>query len=874
MGVAIPATLPASLNTTIPASGALSDNQESTDLSDITSTSTTQATAAAPSSGSSDSGISLEKLTPEIIAAELSIAVLASVVLISEVVPTTASAKETSSLDDFTALKKDFDEGKIDQATYEAGLGKVWVDIYDQHDPQTWLTQAAILDEIDTQKLTPILFEAQPDYLINPTSKVYVPLVEYSHLSEFNKSVDTLLGLPDKKLQEIGLNKGDGNLKPESRDKLIAAIQDNGGAKFKFFKETSKTGAVLEAIYSQRILSPLKMNWISRIITFFLGKSWRQTTTPDAIAKTALGLGITPYEIVDDGNGNRVFRGPKFLFGKSLSEYSTFNNFFTRDLTTTARSQYVAEAINQNAKLLSGVEGIEDPYLPSAVVISSADARLRFQTLALGHADDLQWISGKVFTPNAVQIDENKGDNPVYYEGKYYYRVSDALNIKTKSVGSVVVSEEADIKAYDIKLPLTSANNVQSVQHAQTALLNALFTDMNGRGVIQNTQRLAPADVHNYVSSVNGTALSNLEAAKLMEGRLAKLQGQLKNPPDAQKASIQKQIEDMKEIQTIFAEQEKQLGRASSSTIDISGTSLSVAENAVANQANILATNNRKVMIIKHAGLVDTYSVHIFIGATGVDQVRVGNSGNTVRRQGDWQGDMAAGGESVTTYDNVTKLTSGQALGKFPITGSTVQSFYFSDEFKLTDDVQNFQNSLGKIELNRLPEIKAQMGNVILQMEPALLAQVKEIAPPAHAIAAYMETQGWLAIDAESLNKARADNNLKSFWEILDKNLKGGANNYVQGIRQERIQYMAQELAAKLQLPPPDEAAMAAVKSNNLDQIKAKFAVAPEQVKNLSARLSASDKAKYAPLLKNPAFVTRVQANVQSLRVQQARLKL
>jgi hypothetical protein len=121
-------------------------------------------------------------------------------------------------------------------------------------------------------------------------------------------------------------------------------------------------------------------------------------------------------------------------------------------------------------------------------------------------------------------------------------------------------------------------------------------------------------------------------------------------------------------------------------------------------------------MIMKHDG-TETYSVHVFIGATGVDQVNVDKSidGYT---QGDRAGDMAFGLEK-----RKGKLASGQFVGRFPVNGSTVQSFYFTKDFEKVDSLVKFEGSFGRKE--DIPEVKTKMGDVLFKMKPQRLVQIE-----------------------------------------------------------------------------------------------------------------------------------------------------
>ena len=450
-------------------------------------------------------------------------------------------------------------------------------------------------------------------------------------------------------------------------------------------KEQSKIGKVIKTIYQQHgvkgtLFKPIRSRFITNILTRFSGWLQRLKSTPKEIAKTSQSLGITPYEVVKNKSGELLFRGPKYLFGKNIADYKTFNDFFVRDLTEEARADYLRQAKNKNAEILESFEKAKEANL-SAVVIASADSRVRVETLEAGELNKPQRIVGKVLNESAAEYAEISGDNPIYYGDNYSFRVSDSLLAKVKDNG------EPDYP----KMNEPSSSSLDNFYRAQQGLMNLAYEHMNREGVYQIIQRLAPADIHNYTAPVNGRVLNFLEATQFLERKLSE---------SGISKETKKVIENMKKI---FSEQDNNKG-----VVEISGTQYSVSTEAVAQQANILSQNNRKVMIMKHDG-IDAYSVHVFIGATGVDQVNVDLDGGGYE-QGERTGDMAFGGESKKG-----KLVSGESIGKFPVNGSTVMSFYFSTLFDLADGIkshiQAFKNKIVA------PELRVKMGDIVLKLK-------------------------------------------------------------------------------------------------------------------------------------------------------------
>lgn len=102
---------------------------------------------------------------------------------------------------------------------------------------------------------------------------------------------------------------------------------------------------------------------------YVMAKDYEPNAAPMEIAKESLGLGINPYELVKDVNEKWVFRGIPYLFGKRLQEYRDFDDFFIRDLTLTAKEDYLKTLRSMETKL------------NKKLIINAADSRLRFITL-------------------------------------------------------------------------------------------------------------------------------------------------------------------------------------------------------------------------------------------------------------------------------------------------------------------------------------------------------------------------------------------------------------------------------------------------------------------------------------------------------------
>ena len=432
-------------------------------------------------------------------------------------------------------------------------------------------------------------------------------------------------------------------------------------------------------------------------------------------------------------------RGANYLFGKPHDQFKSHNLFFVRDLTPEARGKYLIE-LTGHEKALSKITGVRSG---SRFVASAADARLSINTLEPGQLGQKIQIYGKILSDSAVEKAVGQNDISGYSDKRYGMTVPELFGLEHN--GQKLKGDWTPHKSGSI----SSRFNPDMVRGAQMDLLGALFQDMNSDpgGVTLLKQRLAPADGHNFRFPVDGVPLSNLEAVEFLEERAKK------SIPPKSSAELAK----YKELIEIFKLQEESLGRSSQSTIDIVGSHRSVSELAVRQAPNVISQNSRKISILKHG---NSFSVHVFIDASGVSKVYTDPvSGKTVsagnklgnmqfghdtytRNEGFTQNEINRTGQggdfqvsdSTHTRDGLKKLNPGQTdvgseWGRFSMRGSTVVSLYFSDEYELTDSVKKYQTTMetlrAKGKIPRVPEIRVQAGDVLMQKRPeALLVEI------------------------------------------------------------------------------------------------------------------------------------------------------
>lgn len=613
-----------------------------------------------------------------------------------------------------------------------------------------WVQRADLLDAID--KLVELDPSLKPMKANEPPTKDWaeaaVPLVPYKLM---------------KKVNDAAQAARTGKEFRDSDDAKIVEVEHTGTAAMvqKFSRQNNPFKSIFLGIY--------------RILTMVLGKLYYRPLRGDESEKIAgfsRGMGIRSTELLmkkgsADAHNEKVFgyyRGPKYLFGQSIHKYHTINDWFIRKLTDPGTEEYLESVVAKESKLTANYgepDKSDDGTNISRLVIANSDSRVRQRVLIADEFGVPQELTGKVLSDEAAIQAGAWNDNPTFYKEKYKYTTKNAIG---RENDDPIEINSADIKAIQKKIEnnsekieklkknldslktrsklnprnfllmkkvefqikrLNSRNKKLSGQlviGAQHELLGGMWRAFNRRGAIQIIQRLAPADVHNYVAPLNGKPLSHKEACEVLEKYLQKQQ----NLGDAA------EIEHLKNLIQIFKAQKKELGRPSQSTIDIYGTNESVSTPAVANKSSILAQNDRKVMMFLHED--GSFSMHVFIGATGVNKVDVDPQTRAKMKQGVVKGNMQFGPDVYgKTADNMTrdshrKLRLGEWKGGFPINGSTVLSYYFPNDFAILPKVRSYKEKAvyGKGAERSEVELKVNMGDPLLIKTEILYAQVLE----------------------------------------------------------------------------------------------------------------------------------------------------
>lgn len=567
---------------------------------------------------------------------------------------------------------------------------------------KAWVHKADLLDALDIlidkfphAQLKPI--EIIPPKIPIRWAKGAIPIIPYSKLENATKHIQ---------------NSRTKNISPEdqvlrSRDDLQQILLGIAEPEY-----SGKSGDMIRILTKQKFSSAEKVfGAFYRTMTSLIGFIYKSPNLTGSnikkIAKASKAMGIAPIEVlsrklVDDKGEVFFYRGPRYLFNanKSIHEYRTVDEWFGRDLTRRARKDYL-----NKVRILE--KSITNQYGPdqdraSRIVISNSDCRIRVTSLENFVAP--QEIVGKVLSKEAALHAEQNQDTPIYYQDTYLFNVKNLLRMEKDDNLTPHLMNSSKIESFkQEKIQVKKKKNTKAIlkRHesllidAQKELLATAARTFQEEGAIQVIQRLAPADVHNYVSAITGTPLSLSQASDYFFKRLEESEGSEKEK-DYEKRLFDQLIE-------VFNKQNELLDRNSQTTIDIYGGltgNSSVQTNAIANMPSILSQNDRKIMFFRHED--GQISMHVFIGATGVNRVNV-NIDSIQMTQGQQQGDMRPGKDtykktnvsfkssSKETRDGIKKVRIGERQGSFDKTGSTVISYYLPSDFTILPSIEAYK---------------------------------------------------------------------------------------------------------------------------------------------------------------------------------------
>ncbi|GAB4234663.1 MAG: hypothetical protein Tsb0021_13980 [Chlamydiales bacterium] len=327
--------------------------------------------------------------------------------------------------------------------------------------------------------------------------------------------------------------------------------------------EYTKTTKLVKFFSKRNIIINFASSITNRITTKVVGILYNRNVNVKKLAKAARGMGIKSVEVLHEGN-KMYYRGPKFLFGRQLHEYATVTDFFIRDWTQQARGAYLKDVDMKELELRKkhGIYSEENQY-----AISAADARNRIRLIEKGELDRDFELTGKVLNTSAEKKAKKNKDNSTYYSGKYLYNLKNLFG-KEKSD-----TMELDPNVSNVK------DETQKIILAQHEILKGMYHLLE-EGAVQVVQRLAPADIHNYVLPIDGTPLTHRQAAEELKLLLTQKLVHLEKVDKDFSVEQWQQITYYDNLIKIFEKQEEQLGHPTQTTVDIWGTNQSVAGDA------------------------------------------------------------------------------------------------------------------------------------------------------------------------------------------------------------------------------------------------------------------------------------------------------
>lgn len=410
----------------------------------------------------------------------------------------------------------------------------------------------------------------------------------------------------------------------------------------KLVQEHVPMGWAIDLMYKHN----MNYDMINRCATQCLGKKHSQEVNdPEKMVAFLQSLTI-PIEA--EWNGEIYAYGE--FFQKALRDENNNNEAFQRDLIPSARELHLRQA-NQLQ------EEISKAYGQGSVVISNSYNRLRLIHVDRGGVNKKFNIVGKVLSDTAENREAAKNEKS--YTGQFAFCIKNILG-----------------NADDVDTTFRRDNVVTAgldAAKAKRLLLDCTTNMIDRDDVTLDVQRLSPQDLHHFTDSANGRTLSLNEWREELLKRL---------PTDAEHE--RRQLEVLSKV--LQAEQEL--------TVNIEGTQASVNTKALTKHSEILAQNDRKISMRRHAD--GSISIHFFIGATGVNVVDVGAEKalqETVMGQdrgkmgfgddpnkADWQRGLMTREESINMRATATpgaESRLGNAAGSFNMRGSTVISLYF-----------------------------------------------------------------------------------------------------------------------------------------------------------------------------------------------------
>ena len=313
-------------------------------------------------------------------------------------------------------------------------------------------------------------------------------------------------------------------------------------------------------------------------------------------------------------------------------------------------------------------------------------------------------ISNSFCRLRMIDIPKGSVKTPITIDGKQ-------LTQQARNSGSIqmMLGNENDVDtSFSDATPALRAENRKD---AEELYRNCLTNAVDRADFTMIVQRLAPDDIHHYVESVGGRVLSHSQSCEKL----------LQMLPET--ANLQERLQ-LEELIRYFQEHPSDNGY-----VPVRGTRMSVSTLATMREAP-LAQNDRKIMMSNTE--IGSISIHIFIGATGINNVRVTSRPGDLELGGH-HGSMGAGDDEegrsgwqeMATREKSIRLRSatdeelvlGAERGKFSKEGSTVVSLFTnfkpSDEMTLAESRLRYRDAQGEVRhIELLTPMGAPIGEI------------------------------------------------------------------------------------------------------------------------------------------------------------------
>ncbi len=489
-------------------------------------------------------------------------------------------------------------------------------------------------------------------------------------------------------------------------------------------KEGGPIDREIDLLYAHSHLIDKGLNYLNQQITKYREKLKDKNVTPLQIAAFFKTLHIT---LESNLQGQLYAYGETFVTDFRAEESRDLA--FQRKLTPLAEEILLKEAQEFQTQ-------IDDTVGSGAVIISNSFNRLSNYHVKAGEAGKRFELVGKLLEDS--EQNAAAAAKETVHSTKFGFSVSSLLGCKpeviNKSFKTVITAQDLDeIKKND---------PAKAHRMADRLTLESMARVANKEDWEMFVQRLAPEDIHHYAASINGTVLNRQESVKTLQQMLTTAD-----------------VSEKEQLSALLEFYQNDPSKKDSSYISVQGGVGSVSRNALKHRAEVLATNDRHIMMVRdQEGGV---SFHAFIGATAVDNVavtaRVGDAtmGTDFGSMGASKSKEFVGPEGVSAKDDASVLRAqkerevesikviqtsgiqkiGADIGGFTLGGSTVVSLFPSKKFQPSSQIataaevlrhrvenNSIQNSFRKLfGMDLLPpesrsiEIKAELGQVIGQ---------------------------------------------------------------------------------------------------------------------------------------------------------------